>query len=421
MQLFGLVNVALSRDIRTAKRDLFIEQYPVIPLSDNAGLIGWVDNAETLHVLIRDYRKQTGVDLLGIEHQYMTNTMTSEYDKLCLMQKVEVFEAALEKTDGTDLKRIMWQSSQNSEVWLDRRTMYIRSLATMSMVGYILGLGDRHPSNVMLDSTTGKVVHIDFGDCFEVAMSREIFPEKIPFRLTRMLVSAMEVCGIDGLFRNTCDLVMSLLRKERESVKALLEAFAHDPLVNWRLLETKKVDPTAQAPAPDRKMKRIDKMDTLNNDGGWENSAKYSRSCFEKSVREGKAAPDRDASQHKAQEVITRISAKLEGKEFMTDASGPPSSATPVNGSFIGSPTLVDHQPNLSNSFDIRARQDSYIDTQARILHQLKKSGVRSSSTAVILDHTRSLTVPEQVDMLIRQATSHENLCQCYLGWCPFW
>lgn len=36
------------------------------------------------------------------------------------------------------------------------------------MVGYILGLGDRHPSNLMLDRLSGKILHIDFGDCFEV-------------------------------------------------------------------------------------------------------------------------------------------------------------------------------------------------------------------------------------------------------------
>ena len=50
-----------------------------------------------------------------------------------------------------------------------------------------------HPSNLMLDRMSGKILHIDFGDCFEVAMTREKFPEKIPFRLTRMLVNAMEV------------------------------------------------------------------------------------------------------------------------------------------------------------------------------------------------------------------------------------
>ena len=36
-----------------------------------------------------------------------------------------------------------------------------------------IGLGDRHPSNLLLDRMSGKILHIDFGDCFEVAMTRE--------------------------------------------------------------------------------------------------------------------------------------------------------------------------------------------------------------------------------------------------------
>ena len=98
----------------------------------------------------------------------------------------------------------------DSQVWLDRRTCYTRSLATMSMVGYILGLGDRHPSNITLDKMTNKVIHIDFGDCFEVAQQREKFPERVPFRLTRMLVNSMEASGIDGTFHTTCERVMKV-------------------------------------------------------------------------------------------------------------------------------------------------------------------------------------------------------------------
>ena len=44
-------------------------------------------------------------------------------------------------------------------------------------------------------------VHIDFGDCFEVAAYREKYPEKIPFRLTRMLLNALEVSGVEGNYR----------------------------------------------------------------------------------------------------------------------------------------------------------------------------------------------------------------------------
>ena len=121
-------------------------------------------------------------------------------------------------------------------MWLERRTNYTLSLATMSMVGYLLGLGDRHPSNLMLQRFTGKIVHIDFGDCFEVAMKREKFPERVPFRLTRMLVKALEASGIEGTFRHTCEIVMRVLRENRESLMAVLEAFVYDPLLNWRLL-----------------------------------------------------------------------------------------------------------------------------------------------------------------------------------------
>lgn len=33
----------------------------------------------------------------------------------------------------------------------------------------------------------------------------------------------------------------------------------------------------------------------------------------------------------------------------------------------------------------------------------------------------RSLNIVDQVNKLINQATSHENICQSYIGWQPFW
>ena len=76
----------------------------------------------------------------------------------------------LDQTRGDALAQVMWLGSLTAERWVERRIKFARSLAVMSMVGYILGLGDRHLSNLMLDQLSGEVVHIDFGDCFEVAM-----------------------------------------------------------------------------------------------------------------------------------------------------------------------------------------------------------------------------------------------------------
>lgn len=46
------------------------------------------------------------------------------------------------------------------------RSAYCRSTAVMSMVGYVLGLGDRHGENILFDSFTGECVHVDFNCLF---------------------------------------------------------------------------------------------------------------------------------------------------------------------------------------------------------------------------------------------------------------
>ena len=104
------------------------------------------------------------------------------------------------------------------------------------MVGYILGLGDRYPSNLMLDRKNGTILHIDFGDCFEVAMKREKYPEKIPFRLTRMLVKALEVSCIEGTFKIICENVMRDLRYNKDSLITILTTFVLDSLISFRFL-----------------------------------------------------------------------------------------------------------------------------------------------------------------------------------------
>ena len=163
MQLFGLVNTLLSNDESTARRDLSIRRYAVTPLSHDAGVVGWVPNCDTMHALIREYRDVRKI-LFNIEQRLMVQ-MAPMFDHLTVLQRVEVFRFALDNTTGADLCKMLWLKSASSEVWLERRTNYTRSLAVMSIVGYILGLGDRHPSNLMLDRVSGKILHIDFGDC----------------------------------------------------------------------------------------------------------------------------------------------------------------------------------------------------------------------------------------------------------------
>jgi serine/threonine-protein kinase mTOR len=208
MQLFGLINVCLENDRWTRGRGLSIVRYSVLPLSNNSGVIGWVENCDTLNALVKQYREARDVKM-SVEHKLLMSKAPG-YEKLSVMQKVDIFCQVRNETTGQDLAKMLWFKSKTSDVWVERRSNYTNSLAVMSMVGYILGLGDRHPSNLMLDRVGGRIVHIDFGDCFEVAMQRSKYPETIPFRLTRMLVKAMEISGIEGTFRSTCEKVTLL-------------------------------------------------------------------------------------------------------------------------------------------------------------------------------------------------------------------
>ncbi|KAG8754899.1 phosphatidylinositol kinase- protein kinase tor1 [Ceratobasidium sp. 428] len=340
---------------------------PVLKRARNLRLAipGWVQQTETLHVLIRDYRETRKI-LLNIEYRLMLQ-MAPDYECLTLIQKVEVFEYALDNTTGQDLYRILWLKSTNSEEWLERRTTYTRSLAVTSMVGYILGLGDRHPSNLLIHRVTGKVIHVDFGDCFEVAMNREKYPERVPFRLTRMLTKAMEVSGIkgQGSYRNTCVITMEVLRQNKDSLLAVLEAFVWDPLVNWRLMQ---LAAAAVATA-----------------GGQSSS-----------IRGG----------------------QLRG--------GLPSAPNPEAGAqrtTIGAPSIPNRRVRADEndifderSGDIGPKQETR-DQRALAVY----NRVRDKLTGRDFNTPESLPALEQVLRLIEQATSYENLCQSFSGWCAFW
>lgn len=76
-----------------------------------------------------------------------------------------------------------------------------------SIVGYILGIGDRHAHNILVHQRTAEVVHIDFGVTFEQGKTLST-PETVPFRLTRDVVDGMGITGTEGAFRRACEAAM---------------------------------------------------------------------------------------------------------------------------------------------------------------------------------------------------------------------
>lgn len=126
------------------------------------------------------------------------------------------------------------ENFKNPGKWFERRLTYTKSLAVSSMAGYILGIGDRHVQNILIDLNTAELIHIDFGIAFEQGKILP-HPELVPFRLTRDMVAPMGVCGVDGVFRKTCEKMLDILRNNEKTLTTILEVLLYDPMYSWTL------------------------------------------------------------------------------------------------------------------------------------------------------------------------------------------
>jgi phosphatidylinositol kinase/protein kinase (PI-3 family) len=221
MQFFSLINSYLRNDHHLKKHDLAIIQYTVMPLSPTTGLIAWVNGAETLHRIICDTRKgETAVEDTVIQEE-----VDCDFVVLNRLQKLEIFETVAKKCNGDELAKFFWRKAANAVSWLKKTKRFTGASALMSMTGFVIGLGDRHPSNIMIEVETGNVIHIDFAESFESARCRQVFPERVHFRLTRVIERALELSVVGGLFTKLCESVLSCLRLNRWPLTGLLAAF----------------------------------------------------------------------------------------------------------------------------------------------------------------------------------------------------
>lgn len=92
----------------------------------------------------------------------------------------------------------------------------------MSIAGYIIGLGDRHLENMLLDCNSGEIIHIDYNICFELGKTFSI-PEKVPFGLTQNIIHSFGFAGLNGGFRLSCRNVLTILRDRKSTLLHLMD------------------------------------------------------------------------------------------------------------------------------------------------------------------------------------------------------
>ena len=206
-----------------------IVRYSVIPLEPNSGLIEWVPHTTGLRILLQELYTQA-----GIFDRRSTNTEIKQmYDEAQTAGKspADTLRQVLRKFPPI-FNRYFPSHFSDPAAWFAARSAFAHTAAVWSMVGHIVGLGDRHGENILIDGTTGDVVHVDFSCLFDKGLELEK-PEMVPFRLTQNMVDALGVAGPEGVFSSVCEITLGVLRQHRDALMSTLETFVHDPLLEW--------------------------------------------------------------------------------------------------------------------------------------------------------------------------------------------
>ncbi|KAK0535926.1 Serine/threonine-protein kinase tel1 [Tilletia horrida] len=230
-QVFRLVNDLLTKDRKTRDRRLHVRGYIVLPLGPQCGLLEFVPNTkplgEVLTSLHDKYRLQGDLSANDTK-QRLTRARDKKPE-----DRITAYKEACQQFPPA-MRYHFLEAQKVPAAWQVMRLSYVRSVATTSIVGHILGMGDRHVSNILMDEGSGEMVHIDFGIVFEQGKLLPV-PELVPFRLTRDLVDGMGIFGVEGSFRHCCQETLRVMRDGAETIKTVLEVFKYDPLFEWMM------------------------------------------------------------------------------------------------------------------------------------------------------------------------------------------
>jgi phosphatidylinositol kinase/protein kinase (PI-3 family) len=278
--------------------------------------------------------------------------------------------------------------------WYSSTLQYTRSVACSSIIGYIIGLGDRHQSNILVDQSNADVVHIDLGIAFDLGKVLRI-PEIVPFRLTRDIVDGMGLMGTQGTFRSCCEETLRVLRMNEELLMTVMQVFVYDPLYKWSL-------------SPDKINNLRNAENNVGGVGGVGGGMDFDRIHSDKSIS-----------------MSSSSSSSLQINQPLSSKSSSLSTTTCTT---IGTKTwafdLSEHDESI-HSQSAHSQCDHHHHHHHRHRHRHPKTNAAAQAALIRVQNRlrgqdfsqTNLSIDAQVNRLISEAVDPDNLCKMYAGW----
>lgn len=175
-RLFASPNSSGTGGASRQQRRLHLRTFAVTCLSEDCGILEWVPNTDSMRNLVMaSYNPQASPFSIKRRGRRLGNygdnmTLKSGFEKCQslffkngnLHQAASMFEDICLKPHPPLLYWYFVQHFMDPHSWYEARTRFTLSCAAWSAVGHVIGLGDRHSENILVDTSSGQCVHVDF-------------------------------------------------------------------------------------------------------------------------------------------------------------------------------------------------------------------------------------------------------------------
>uniref|UniRef100_A0A8B9FQC8 DNA-dependent protein kinase catalytic subunit n=1 Tax=Amazona collaria TaxID=241587 RepID=A0A8B9FQC8_9PSIT len=256
-QLFDVMNIILSQDATCSQRNMQLKTYQVIPMTTRLGLIQWLENTCTLKEFLKNsmseeeninYNSKKGPHATYSEWLSKMGGKAQGFSRYHVMYRnadrtetVKSFRSRESSVPEDLLRRAFVKMSTSPEAFLSLRSHFASSHALICISHWILGIGDRHLSNFMINKETGGMVGIDFGYAFGSATQFLPVPELMPFRLTRQFVNLMMPVKEWGLIYSVMVHALRAYREDPDLLISTMDVFVKEPSLDWKNSEQRQL------------------------------------------------------------------------------------------------------------------------------------------------------------------------------------
>uniref|UniRef100_A0A8B9FQM5 DNA-dependent protein kinase catalytic subunit n=1 Tax=Amazona collaria TaxID=241587 RepID=A0A8B9FQM5_9PSIT len=225
-QLFDVMNIILSQDATCSQRNMQLKTYQVIPMTTSK---------KGPHATYSEWLSKMGGKAQGFSRYHVM------YRNADRTETVKSFRSRESSVPEDLLRRAFVKMSTSPEAFLSLRSHFASSHALICISHWILGIGDRHLSNFMINKETGGMVGIDFGYAFGSATQFLPVPELMPFRLTRQFVNLMMPVKEWGLIYSVMVHALRAYREDPDLLISTMDVFVKEPSLDWKNSEQRQL------------------------------------------------------------------------------------------------------------------------------------------------------------------------------------